>query len=161
MTTPKERITFDTVREIGLTLPHAKQIRYWGSPAQAVNGHIFVVKTAHRSAARNSISVPVGFKRRDQLIREDPNIFYLKSHYERYPVVLVRLSRINRAQLRRLLHYAHRVVSTGAVNPDEPVSREELHRTRGSARSSRSGASATRSRRRSASRASRASSAHK
>jgi hypothetical protein len=136
MTTAKERITFDTVREIGRTLPNAEETRYWGSPALTVKGKMFAVRTAHSSAERNSMSVPVGFSRRDALIRQDPNIFYLKSHYERYPVVLARLSRMDRSRVRRLLQYAHRVVSSGAVDPDEPMSREELKKARGARKSS-------------------------
>jgi hypothetical protein len=59
----------------------------------------------------------VGFKRRAELIARDPAVFYLKPHYEDYPVVLVRLDRIESAALERLLRSAHKAVSTGAVVP--------------------------------------------
>jgi hypothetical protein len=86
-------------------------------PALKVDGEIFVVCTSHRSAEPNSVSVPVGFEHRAQLIARNPAIFYLKPHYEDYPVVLVRLDRIERAALERLLRSAHKAVSTGAVVP--------------------------------------------
>ena len=76
---------FDIVRELGLALPRAEETRYYGMPALQVDGEVFVVQTSHRSAAPNSISVPVGFKRRDQLIGENPRVFYLKPHYQPYP----------------------------------------------------------------------------
>jgi hypothetical protein len=117
-----ERLTFKTVRELGLELPDAKETRYYGMPALTVRGKMFVVRTGHRSAERNSISVPVGFKRRDALIAADPDVFYLKAHYERYPVVLARLGRIDRAALKRLLRAAHRAVSSGKVDPDRRAS---------------------------------------
>src|SRR5256885_11394159 len=110
-------MTFNEVRKIGLKLPRAEEGRYYRMPALKVAGEVFVVCTSHPSAEPNSVSVPVGFKRRAQLIARDPAVFYLKPHYEAYPVVLVRLDRIKRAALERLLRSAYRDVSTGAVVP--------------------------------------------
>jgi hypothetical protein len=106
---------FATVREIGIAFPRAQQARYYGMPALTVDGEVFVVQTSHRSAEPNSISVPVGFKRRDELIASDPRVFYLKRHYEPYPVVLVRLDCITRANLQRVLRTAYDAVSSGRV----------------------------------------------
>jgi hypothetical protein len=108
---------FDRVRELGLALPRAKESRYFRLPALKVDGEVFVVQTGHRSADPNSISVPVGLKRRDRLIASNPLVFYLKPHYEPYPVVLVRLDCIDRDELRQLLHSAYQAVSSGAVKP--------------------------------------------
>jgi hypothetical protein len=111
------KITFSTVRELGLALPRAEECRYFRLPALKVDGEVFVVQTGHRSAEPNSISVPVGYKQREQLIAADPRIFYLKPHYEPYPVVLVRLDYIDLDALRRLLRSAYDAVSSGAVKP--------------------------------------------
>src|ERR1700730_2986043 len=108
--------SFAIVREIGLGFPRARQIRYYRMPALAVDGGVFVVQTSHRSAEPNSISVPVGFERRDELIASDPDVFYLKRHDELYPVVLVRLERISRENLQRLLLQAYDAVSRGSVS---------------------------------------------
>lgn len=108
-------ITFDTVRAIGLALPRAAEDRYYGMPALKIDGEVFVVQTSHRSADPNSISVVVGFKHRDELIAADPRVYYLKRHYQSYPVVLVRLDSIDRAELRRLLRGAYAAVSSGNV----------------------------------------------
>src|SRR5256885_10960345 len=111
------KITFDTVREFGLALPRAEECRYYRMPALKVDGEVFVVQTGHRSAEPNSVSVPVGFKQRDRLIAADSRVFYLKPHYEPYPVVLVRLDCIDGDGLQRLLRSAYNAVSSGAVKP--------------------------------------------
>ena len=107
--------SFATVREIGLGFPRAQEARYYGMPAVTVDGEVFVVQAGHRSAEPNSISVPVGFERRDKLIAADPSVFYLKRHYESYPVVLVRLGEITRENLQRLLRSAYDAVSAGNI----------------------------------------------
>ena len=107
--------SFATVREIGLGFPRAQEARYYGMPALTVDGEVFVVQTGHRSAEPNSISVPIGFERRDELIAADPRVFYLKRHYARYPVVLVRLGEITRENLQRLLRSAYDAVSAGNI----------------------------------------------
>ena len=110
-------MTFDEVRKIALKLPRAEESRYYRMPAFKVDGEVFVVCTSHPSAEPNSVSVPVGFERRAELIARDPAVFYLKPHYEPYPVVLVRLDRIRRGSLSRLLRFAYDAVSSGAVIP--------------------------------------------
>ena len=110
-------MTFDDVRQIGLKLPEAKETRYYRMPALMVNDEVFVVKTSHPSAEPNTVSVAVGYGRRDDLIKKNPKRFYLKPHYEPYPVVLVRLDAIPRVELQKLLRSAHEVVASGAVVP--------------------------------------------
>src|SRR5438874_12359674 len=110
-------MTFDDVRKIGLKLPGTEESRYFRMPALKVDGEVFVVCTSHPSAEPNSVSVPIGFKRRAELVARDPAVFYLKPHYEPYPVALVRLDCIGRDALRRLLCFASEAVSSGAVVP--------------------------------------------
>jgi hypothetical protein len=110
-------MTFDDVRKIGLKLSRAEESVYYRMPALKVDGEVFVVCTSHPSAEPNSVSVPVGFERRAELIARAPAVFYLKPHYEAYPVVLVRLDRIDRDVLRRLLRSAYVAVSSGEVVP--------------------------------------------
>ena len=109
------RADFDTVRKIGLAFPGAQEARYYGMPALKIAGEVFVVQTSHRSAEPNSISVAVGFERRDELVAAEPRVFYLKRHYEPYPVVLVRLNCITRQDLESLLRQAYDAVSSGSV----------------------------------------------
>jgi hypothetical protein len=108
--------SFANVREIGLGFPRVQEVRYYGMPALTVDGEVFAVQTGHRSAEPNSISVPIGFERRDELIAANPHVFYLKQHYVPYPVVLVRLGQITRENLQRLLRSAYDAVSSGSVS---------------------------------------------
>jgi hypothetical protein len=107
--------SFDIIRELGNGLPRVKETFYYRSPALAVDGEVFAVQTSHSSAEPNSIGVAVSFECRDQLISENPRVFYLKPHYENYPVVLVRLDQIDRNSLREMLRSAHDAVANGDV----------------------------------------------
>ena len=104
-------VTWDTVREIGLTLPNATTGTAWGSPTLEVNGRRFAGVPVHRSAEPDSFSIHCDFSERDALIEEQPDIYYTAAHYENYPCVLVRLSRVNRDAIEDLLRMAHRFVS--------------------------------------------------
>ena len=104
--------TFDTVRAIGLKLPGSEEATAWGTPVLKVNGRIFTGIPIHKSAEPNSLMLRVGFAERDEMIQEQPDIYYTAAHYEHYPCVLVRLARVNRDALEDLVRLAHRVVST-------------------------------------------------
>lgn len=104
----RKRITFDTVREIGLGLPDVEEGTAYGSPALKVRGRMFTCLASHRSAEPGTLVVLVDFSQRDALIAERPDIYYLTDHYVNYPSVLVRLSRIQPDALRDLLLMARR-----------------------------------------------------
>ena len=40
---------------------------------------------------------------RDELVAEQPDVYYLKPHYEPYPCILVRLAKVHRDALKDLL----------------------------------------------------------
>lgn len=105
-------VTFDAARAIGLTLPRTSTGTAWGSPTLEVDGHRFAVVPIHKSAEPNSLAVSVDFADRDALIEEQPDIYYTAAHYQSYPCVLVRLSRISRDVLEDLLRMSHRFVSS-------------------------------------------------
>ena len=107
------RITFDTVREIGEHLPGTEVGTAYGSPALKVNGRIYAGIAINKEAEPNSLGVYLAdFEQREALLAEDPDTYYVKPHYEPYPIVLVRLTRVTRDALRDLLRGAHRVVSS-------------------------------------------------
>ena len=109
----RRRITFDTVREIGDRLPGTEVSTAYGSPALKVNGRIYAVIAINKEAEPNSLAVYLAdFEQREALLAEDPGTYYVKPHYERYPVVLVRLASVTRDALNDLLRGAHRVVSS-------------------------------------------------
>jgi hypothetical protein len=110
----RKTISFDTVREIGLTLPDAEEGTVYGSPALKVRGKMFACLAIHRSAEPGSLAIRIDFDQRDALIAEDPDTYYLTDHYVNYPVVLVRLIRVHRDALRDLLQMAWRFESARA-----------------------------------------------
>ena len=106
---------FDIVLELGLAFPRARETRYYRGPALEIDGEVFAVQTSHRSADPNSISVATEFERREKLIADKPRVFYLRPHYQNYPVVLVRLDQVDRAELNKILRSAYNAVVSGKV----------------------------------------------
>ena len=58
---------------------------------------------SHRSAEPNTLAVRMSFLERDVRLSTEPTVYYLKPHYENYPVVLCRLAMIGDDELRELL----------------------------------------------------------
>jgi hypothetical protein len=98
-----KKITFDTVREVGLALPDVEAATSWGAPALKVRGKMFACRAINKSAEPDSLVVRMDFQQRDELIAADPVTYYLTEHYVDYPCVLVRLSRVHPDALRDLL----------------------------------------------------------
>jgi hypothetical protein len=103
--------TFAAVEAIGRTLPGVEVTTAYGKPALKVNGKMFVCIASHRSAEPNSLVVMMPIPDRDALIEDDPATYYLKPHYQEYPCVVVRLSRVRLDALRDLVIGAHRFVN--------------------------------------------------
>ena len=95
--------TFDDAREIGAQLPNVKATADKLGVALKIGTEILACTAIHKSAEPNSLMVRLGFERRDALVAENPNAFYLTAHYEPYPVVLVRLAQVGRSYLSALL----------------------------------------------------------
>ena len=104
-------MTFQAVRAIGLKLPGVEDSTMYGSPALKLSGRLIACLATHKSAEPGTLVVRTDFDQRDTLIAEDPDTYYVKEHYQTFPVVLVRLSRVNPDAMRDLLNAAHRVVS--------------------------------------------------
>lgn len=107
----RNKIDFDTVRKICFRLPDVEESKAWGSPALKACGQWLAVIPTHKSAEPNSLAVRVDFERRAELLEAAPDIYYLKDHYENYPVVLVRLAYISREALEGLLRMAWQVAT--------------------------------------------------
>src|SRR2546426_6077849 len=108
----RKKISFDTVREIGLALPDVEEGTVYGSPALKVGGKMFACLAVHRSAEPDTLVIRLQFEHRDELIDADPTTYYLTDHYVNYPCVLVRLTRVRADALRDLLLMGWRFVST-------------------------------------------------
>ena len=97
------KVTFDTVKSIGLSLPEVEVSTAYGAPSLKLRGQLMTCPALNKSAEPDSIVVKVSFDQRDDLLREAPDIYYVTDHYVPYPSVLVRLSKIQPEVLRDLL----------------------------------------------------------
>jgi len=106
---------FEAVRAVGLALPDVEAtLRYDGSPVLKVRGCFMAGLATHRSAEPQTLVVRVGIEEREWLIADAPETYYLTDYYRSYPLVLVRLSRIDRDGLRDLLSVSWHLASAKA-----------------------------------------------
>ena len=101
---------FRRVTKIGLTLPGVEAAtKYDGSPVLKVGGCFMAGLAMHPSAEPNTLVVRYGEDDREWLIAEAPETYYLTDYYRKYPLVLVRLSRIDRDALHDVLSVSWRL----------------------------------------------------
>ena len=96
---PFAGVTFDTVREIAQTLPGAEESTSYGTPAFKVKKKLF----ARQHQDGESLVIGVDFDQREEMMKAAPEKFYITDHYLNYPWMLVRMSKVNRDELRDLL----------------------------------------------------------
>ena len=122
-------VGLDRVRRIGLAMADVEEGRAWGVPALRAGGRVICCTAVHKDAEANTLVVMMPFDRRDALISEEPDIYYVKPHYVGHPCVLVRLARIRDDALRDLLLSAQRFVSdSGKRKPLKPRVRRPTRR---------------------------------
>src|SRR4051794_13144532 len=97
------KANFELVRKIGLGLPGVEESTCYGQPALKVGGKMFACMAAHRSAEPGSLVVLMDFERRDELLAEAPDRYYVTEHYVGYPSVVVRMGKVGAEELRGLL----------------------------------------------------------
>lgn len=104
--------SFDAVSAVGLLLPGVQATtRYDGSPVLKLGGCFMAGLATHPSAEPDTLVVRVNLDERALLLDEAPEIYYVTDYFRRYPIVLVRLSRIDRDALRDLLSVSWRLTS--------------------------------------------------
>jgi hypothetical protein len=102
-------VTWDTVRQISLSLDDVEESTSYGTPAFKVRGALFV--RLHQDFD-STIVLGTDFEQRDELLAADPETYFITDHYRNYSWVLVRLSRVHRDALRDLLRMAWRLASS-------------------------------------------------
>lgn len=101
---------FDRVRRIGLTLPGVEAgERYDGSPRLTLDGCFVAGLATDESADAESLVVRIDLDQRTLLIEDAPETYYVTDYYERYPLVLARLSALTDDALRDLLAISRRL----------------------------------------------------
>jgi hypothetical protein len=110
-----ETAAFDTVRTIGLGLPDVEATtKYDGSPVLRVDGIFMAGLATHSSAEPETLVVRAGLEQREGLVEDAPETYYVTNYYRRYPVVLIRLSRIEPDALHDLLSVSWRMTTAKA-----------------------------------------------
>ena len=102
---------FDVVRKIAMELPDVEESTLHGAPSWKLRGKLLTCPAIHKSAEPNSLMVKIAPSQRDQLLCTKPDTYYVTDHYLGEPVVLVRLSEVDRTSLQALLKKAWFFVS--------------------------------------------------
>ena len=103
---------FEAVRAVGLTLQDVEATtKYDGTPILKRGGSFMAGMATHPSAEPGTLVVRADLEERELLLEDAPETYYLTDYYRRYPVVLVRLSRIAPDALRDLLSVSWRLTA--------------------------------------------------
>ena len=113
-------IGMDSVFELGLKLPDVEESPYYGARALKVNGKMLACTPVNKSAEVNSVVVAMSIERRAALLKKSPMIYYITDHYAPHPTMLIRLSKISRAQLERTLRMAWEFSASQGTVPRSP-----------------------------------------
>jgi hypothetical protein len=96
------------VRRIVLSLPGIEEGTTYGTPSFRVKGR-FLARIDEKEGA---LILKVDFDRRDALMQEDPETFFITDHYVGYPMVLIRLATVQPRILRGLIEEEWRRLSS-------------------------------------------------
>jgi hypothetical protein len=113
---------FDIVRNVGLALPDVEATtKYDGSPVLKVDGMFMAGLATHPSAEPDTVVVRAALEERERLVEDAPETYYLTDYYRSYPLVLVRLSRVEPDALRDLLSVSWRMTTAKARKRRPPL----------------------------------------
>ena len=93
-------MNFEAVRKIGLALPDVEEGTAYGSPALKLHGQLLACIPTNKAAEPNSLVVRIDFAQRDEMLEAEPDVYYLKPHYQDYACILVRLKKTHPDALR-------------------------------------------------------------
>ena len=118
---------FDIVRTVGLALPDVEAAtKYDGSPVLRVDGIFMAGLAMHPSAEPETLVVRAGLEERERLVEDAPETYYLTDYYRSYPLVLVRLSRVEPEALHDLLSVSWRMTIAKARSRRPSLSERSL-----------------------------------
>jgi len=95
----------------------------YGSPALKLEGRMVACIASNKAAEPGTLVMRTTFEQREVMIAEEPETYYLKPHYETFPVVLVRLSAVTREAMQDLLAGAVRVIIAAESQKKKPARR--------------------------------------
>ena len=119
---------FERVRRIGVLLPGVESVtRYDGAPVLKACGCFMAGLATHPSAEPGSLVVRIDTDERQWLLEDAPETYYVTDYYEKYPLVLVRTSRVDENALRDLLAVSHRLTMAKARRRRNAKKERGLH----------------------------------
>ena len=89
---------WDTVVSIATALPGAEVGTTYGQPAIEVGGKLFAWLSPSRDA-EGALAVRVDLDEKELILASDEDAYFTVPHYDGSPIVLVRLDRIDPAEL--------------------------------------------------------------
>lgn len=109
---------FEVVKRAGLALPEVEAMTNWaGLPVLRVRGCFMAGLAGHRSVEAGTLVVRCTLDDRERFLEDAPDTYYVTEYYRPYPVVLVRLSHLDRGALRDLLSVSWRMAVEKARTP--------------------------------------------
>lgn len=97
-------MTLATVRRVFRAFPATEEGPCYGTPGFRVKGKFL----ARIREDGETLAIKCGDDERDFRMKADPDTFFVTDHYRGYPVVLVRLNRVNEGDLREIIEQAWR-----------------------------------------------------
>jgi hypothetical protein len=94
--------------KVVLRLPGAEESTSYGTPAVKVKGKLL---SRLRTEAEGALALRCDFMDRQILLQAAPDVFFLTDHYRDYPMILVRLDKIGRAELADVVLRGWRMVA--------------------------------------------------
>ena len=101
-------ITAAQFRKVALSFPEAHEKSHYGSPSIMIAKKFF---TRLRREDDGIVWVVGSIDERDALLEMDPKTYFITDHYRNYPAVLVRISQIDTAMLRKMLERRWRAIA--------------------------------------------------
>jgi hypothetical protein len=102
-------ITAAQLKKVALSFPGAIEASSYGQPAFKIEKKFF---TRLRQEDGSIVWIVDSIDERDALIEMDPKTYFITDHYRNYPSVLVRMSRLTEAMLRKMLERRWRAVAS-------------------------------------------------
>ena len=120
---------FEIVKAVGLALPDVEATIDWaGAPVLKVHGTFVAGLASHRSVEPGTLVVRCALDDRERFLEDAPDTYYVTDYYQPYPVVLVRLSHLDRDALRDLLTVSWRMAMQKVPRPPRRAARAEGRR---------------------------------
>jgi hypothetical protein len=98
--------SWEDVEAIGLRYPGVERTTWFGTPSLKVAGKGMCRLRTDPDALVIRV---LDFGDREALLKGQPNVFFTTPHYDGYPYVLVRLEKVDEAQLEELVEDAWRL----------------------------------------------------